>query len=198
MHGAWLLGLVVALPFVLEMIPTAALAAILVYTGYKLLNPKGIMQMWKFNRIEFALFMITLIGIVWKGLLVGVIVGVAASMFRLMVRLARLDIEVLMDEETKIAELELSGFATFLTLPKLADVMDALPMGWEVHVDMQNLGYIDHACIELMQTWEKSRASQGNTLVLGWDELFARYEQGPHPASSGFDEDREPKVRQEE
>jgi MFS superfamily sulfate permease-like transporter len=196
LHGAWLLGLVVMLPFVLEMIPTAALAAILVYTGYKLLNPKGIMQMWRFNRVEFALFMITLVGIVWQGLLWGVIAGIAASMFRLVVRLARLDIEVVMDEDTKVAEVELNGFATFLTLPKLADAMDALPTGWEVHVDMQRLGYIDHACIELLQTWEKSRASQGNTLVLGWDDLFARYETGPHPARSGFDGDDDgPKLK---
>ncbi len=180
-HGIWLLVFVAALPFVLELIPKASLAAILVFTGYKLLNPKAIMKMWKFSKTETAIFAVTLIGIVATDLLTGIIVGIVAALLRLAWRLARLDVEV---EDSGNAEepvvVHLHGTATFLTLPKLAQALEALPTGREIRIELDKLGYIDHACIELFTTWEKSRASLGNKLVLGWDGLFSRYHRGYH------------------
>jgi MFS superfamily sulfate permease-like transporter len=62
LHGAWLLGTVVAVPFVLNQIPTAALAAILVYTGYKLVNLAQIRKIGEFGRVELGIYFATLSG----------------------------------------------------------------------------------------------------------------------------------------
>ena len=188
-HGLWLLIFVAALPVILEYIPTAALAAVLVYTGYKLLNPVAIREMWRFSKVETAIFAITLVGIVATDLLTGVLLGVAASLLRLAWRLAKLEVDVEPVEEEGAVVLHLQGFATFITLPKLARALEALPPGVEVRVELVKLAYIDHACIELMQSWARSREPMGNTLVLGWDDLFHRYHHGNDPRSLSIDDD---------
>ena len=73
MHGAWLLLFVVALPFVLAYIPRAALGALLVHIGFKLVNIKQIRELWRTSRSEAAIFFITVLVIVCEDLLIGVV-----------------------------------------------------------------------------------------------------------------------------
>ncbi|MEM1348897.1 MAG: SulP family inorganic anion transporter [Myxococcota bacterium] len=186
LHGAWLLAFVAVLPFVLQRIPTSALAAILVFTGYKLMNPKAIWEMYKFNRTETFIFACTVVGIVATDLLTGVLLGIAVALVRLVLKLARLDVELEIDHEAHRTIMHLNGYATFITLPKLAQVLETVPHDHELYVELDGLGYIDHACIELMSSWEKARASMGNTLVLGWEDLFQRYQQGPSPKDISY------------
>lgn len=183
-HGGWLLLFVAALPFVLQKIPTAALAGILVYIGYKLLNPPAILKMWRFSRAETAIFAVTLVGIVVTNLLTGIIMGIAASLLRQAWRLARLDINIEDPGGEEPITMHLRGTATFLTLPRLAKALEELPTGREIRIELNRLGYIDHACIELFTAWEKSRAAMGNKLILGWDEMFSRYNHGADPTTT--------------
>ena len=60
LHGVWLLVFVVALGGLLQMIPTASLAAVLVYTGYKLVNVKAIKKLLEFGWGEVAIYLATL------------------------------------------------------------------------------------------------------------------------------------------
>ena len=76
LHGLWLLLFAVVLAPVLRLIPTAALAGILVFTGFRLIDFKGFIHLWKENRIEAAIFLITMIVIVADDLLTGVITGI--------------------------------------------------------------------------------------------------------------------------
>ena len=46
----------------------------------------------------------------------------------------------------------------------------------EVHLHLEHLSYVDHACFELIRDWERQRALSGGTLVLEWEELEARSE----------------------
>lgn len=55
LHGAWMLAFVALLPFVLNLIPTASLAAVLVYTGFKLVTPKAARQLARFGKSEVAI-----------------------------------------------------------------------------------------------------------------------------------------------
>lgn len=187
LHGAWLLLFVAALPFVLAYIPTASLAAILVYTGYKLVNPKGILEMWRFDKVKVLIFATTVAAIVATDLLTGILIGVGFSVARLAVRLGRLDAYVEPVPGEPAVTLHLCGAATFITLPRLASTLDSIPEGVEVRVDMTRLGHIDHACMELIQTWRKARAAKGNTLHLGWDEMFNRYQTGHDPSTLRFE-----------
>jgi MFS superfamily sulfate permease-like transporter len=85
LHGLWLLVFVVALGFVLRMIPTACLAGILVYTGFKLIDWKGFWHLWKYSRTEAAIFVVTVVVIVVEDLLLGVVTGVVLSAVKLLV-----------------------------------------------------------------------------------------------------------------
>jgi MFS superfamily sulfate permease-like transporter len=188
-HGFWLIATIVALPWLLKSIPTASLAAILVYTGYKLLNPAGIRELWRFNRAEGIIFFGTLIGIVTTDLLKGVVFGLVLALARLVWRAARmkersqgllarlinLDIKTQLHEGEQVMTMTLRGSANFLKLPLLAKALERLPEGHEIRVNIDALAYIDHACMELFDNWESSREAFGNTLVLDRAALMSRY-----------------------
>src|SRR5262249_32316633 len=71
--------------------------------------------------------------------------------------------------------LYLEGAATFLRLPQLAAALEAVPAGTELHVHFEGLRYIDHACLDLLMTWEKRHEATGGSLVLDWEGLTARF-----------------------
>ncbi len=94
LHGAWLFLLVVTLPQFLELIPTAALAAVLVHTGFKLVSIQNAKLIYSYGRIPFAIYCITLAVIVGKDLLSGVIVGVGLTTLKLLFKVTRLWVRV--------------------------------------------------------------------------------------------------------
>jgi MFS superfamily sulfate permease-like transporter len=129
LHGAWLLAFVLALPFVLQMIPVATLAAVLVYTGYKLVNPQAIRELYRAGVGERAVYLVTAVAIVATDLLVGVLSGVAAAALKLLWHFARLDVVVQDDATKQRVDVRLFGAATFVQLPKLADEIEHCPPG---------------------------------------------------------------------
>lgn len=179
LHGAWLLLFVVALPTVLELIPTAALAAVLVYTGYKLVNVRVIRSLWLYGTSEAAIYFATLIGIVSLDLLRGVLIGIALSALKLAYSFSRLEIRIVPVEGSRRTALDLRGAATFIRLPKLAAALEQVPPSTELHVHLEHLDYIDHACLDLIMNWEKQHRLTGGTLVMDWDTLTARFRE-PH------------------
>ncbi|MEP7352836.1 MAG: SulP family inorganic anion transporter, partial [Acidobacteriota bacterium] len=82
LHGVCLLALVVAAPKLLRMIPTASLAAILVYTGYKLVNIQNMKRLLRYGGAPIVIYAATLIGIVATDLLKGILIGLALSMLK--------------------------------------------------------------------------------------------------------------------
>jgi len=175
LHGLWLLLCVAFLGVLLTMIPTSALAAILVYTGYKLINPKAIRELWKYGKAEVAIFLITVITIVVEDLLIGVVTGIVLSALKLLVSFSHLQIDVEVDEEREHAVLRLEGAATFLRLPLLAAELERVPQTAELHVDFEKLDFIDHACLDLLMNWARQHKSSGGRLVLDWESLHARF-----------------------
>jgi MFS superfamily sulfate permease-like transporter len=177
LHGFWLLVFVSALSFVLRMVPTAALAAMLVYTGYKLINPKVVKELWQYGKGEVAIYFATVAVIVGKDLLAGVITGVVLSGVKLLYTFSHLKIRLLPEESGRRATLSLSGSATFLRLPKLAACLEQIPANTELHVDMTHLDYIDHACLDLLMTWARQHTATGGKLVMDWDSMHAKFRQ---------------------
>lgn len=182
LHGLWLLMFVVAFPFILRYIPTASLAAILVYTGYKLINPKIVRELREYGKSEVAVYFITVVAIVVEDLLTGVIVGFALSILKLLVTFSRLDARIEDEPRRGRTFLHLEGAATFLRLPRLAAQLESVPAGRELNVHFEKLDYIDHACLDLLINWEKQHAATGGSLVIDWDSLTARFRQ---PGKSG-------------
>ncbi len=174
-HGAWLLLFVCFLPHLLTYIPKSALGALLVYTGFKLLNPKQLMGLLKVARSEAAIYLITLAIIVSVDLLIGVMVGIALSAAKLLHRFSHLEVELESDEAEHRYELKLRGAATFLRLPILAEYLDQLPGDAELHVCLEHVDYIDHACFELLMNWADSHVEDGGSLVMDWDRLHGAF-----------------------
>jgi MFS superfamily sulfate permease-like transporter len=175
LHGLWILVFVAGLAFLLRLIPTSCLAAILVYTGWKLFHPKAIKELLPYGRSEVAIYLATMVMIVATDLLTGVLIGVALSVLKLLHAFTRLDIVVEGDERLHRTTLRLAGAATFLRLPKLAAALERVSPGTDLHVHLERLSYIDHACLDLLMNWEKQHEATGGTLTIDWDSLEARF-----------------------
>ncbi|QEG23479.1 SulP family inorganic anion transporter [Mariniblastus fucicola] len=177
LHGAWLLLFVALLPQVLGFIPRAALGALLVHIGIKLLNLKQIPELWKTSKSEVGIFLATVLVIVGEDLLVGVIVGIMLSAIKLLHRFSHLELQL--NENEDVSTLEMQGAATFLRLPQLAATLEKVPDSSELRVDFRHLSYIDHACLDLLMNWEKQHEGQGGKLMIDWSSLHGRFSEAP-------------------
>ncbi len=187
-HGAWLLLFVCFLPQLLTYIPKSALGALLVYTGLKLLNPAQFKDLLKVGKSEAAIYLTTLTIIVSVDLLIGVMIGVALSAGKLLHRFSHLDVDLIADEAKHRYELRLSGAATFLRLPILAEYLDQLPGDAELHVCLEKVDYIDHACFELLMNWAESHVEDGGSLVMDWDRLHGAFLSEANEAENQIEE----------
>lgn len=178
LHGIWLIGFVLLLPSVLRMVPIASLAALLVLTGYKLFLSKEAQELRKYGKAEVAIYCVTLGSIIAFDLLTGVIVGVVLSVAKLLYVFSHLSIAVEEQVDTHVRILRLAGAATFLSLPKLAQALEAIPGNSELHVHFESLEYVDHACFDLLMNWEKQHTASGGVLVIDWGALSARFHEG--------------------
>ncbi|MDX2153851.1 MAG: SulP family inorganic anion transporter [Bryobacteraceae bacterium] len=174
LHGVWLLIAVLSLPNVLRLIPTCALAAILVYTGYKLVNPDNVRTLMRYGKIPVAIYFATVAGIVVFDLLTGVIVGIALSLAKLLYKASFLQVRLERVDERRM-DLHLEGSATFLRLPRLASVLESVPPNTDLHIHVERLHYIDHVCMDLIAQWDLQNRERGSRLVVQWEGLAARY-----------------------
>jgi MFS superfamily sulfate permease-like transporter len=177
LHGIWLLVVVSCLPFVVRMIPTCSLAALLCLTGWKLANFKEVItELKRFGKSEVAIYALTVIFIVSVDLLTGVLVGVALSVGKLLYIFSRLDIRIADDPDRNRTDIFLKGASTFLSLPRFAEALESVRPDTELHVHLESLDYIDHACLDLMMNWEEQHLAGGGKLVIDWNRVEACYQ----------------------
>lgn len=175
LHGVWLLILVVAFPGVLHMIPTACLAAILVYTGVKLLNVGELVRLNRFGWPVVAIAVLTMATIVASSLLTGIAVGIGLSLMKLLWAISRLNVKVDHDPVSDRVDVIFEGSASFVNLPRFTDALDELPTAADVHVHLKKLNYIDHAAVDAISDWEKIRQQRGGHVHVEWTELMNMY-----------------------
>jgi len=173
LHGAWLLLFVAFLPFVLRQIPTACLGAVLVFTGYKLMNIAVINELKDYGRSEVAIYFGTMGAIVATNLLTGVLVGVALAIWKLLYTTQNLEayLEQQTGSPTVTYRFHLMGIATFMSLPKLATALEDVPPGVTVEVHVEPLRHIDHACLNLLESWAKLHEQKGGRVMIDWEKL---------------------------
>lgn len=179
LHGLWLLVFVAALPALLSRIPVAALAAILVYTGWRLVNIPGLIRLWKESKTEALIYVATAVAIVAGDLLSGVVLGIVLSALKLLVLFSHLKITRRDEPETNAIVIELEGSATFLRLPKLAARLEALPRGCNVHIVLDQVQLIDHAIMHMLMTFQKQYEATGGQLVMDLNQLHAHFQGAP-------------------
>jgi MFS superfamily sulfate permease-like transporter len=179
-HGAWLLVFVSLLPSLLRFIPTASLGAVLVYTGYKLMNFGVLPELKKHGRSEVVIFFATMGAIVFVNLLTGVIFGLCLALAKLLYTTQNLETFFSRDAATGKLTLHLQGIATFVSLPRLAAALETAPPFAEISIDSSSLRHIDHACLNLLQNWQlQHEANQGKVLV-DWDKMRGASYAGRH------------------
>ncbi|QBF24481.1 SulP family inorganic anion transporter [Pseudomonas tructae] len=176
LHGVWLLGFVVVLSSVLQQIPVASLAGVLVFTGLKLVDFKAFRGLGRYGRMPMITYAATALAIIFTDLLTGVLLGFALTLLKLALKAARLKISVVSLEQPGHLELRLSGAATFLKVPALAQVLEGIPSGTTLHVPLANLSYIDHSCLELLEDWGRANAGKGSRLLIEQHRLKRRVE----------------------
>ncbi|MNZ53109.1 putative transporter [compost metagenome] len=183
LHGLWLLAFVVVLSSVLQQIPVASLAGVLVYTGIKLVDFKAFRGLGRYGRMPMFTYAATALAIIFTDLLTGVLLGFALTLLKLALKAARLKINLLSLDRPGHMELRLTGAATFLKVPALTQVLETVPPGTQLHVPLANLSYIDHSVLELLEDWGRTQRSAGSRLLIEPRGLKRRIEGGLRTAA---------------
>lgn len=166
-HGIFLLLAVITLPLVLNMIPLASLAAVLILVGYNLAKPSVLMHFWHKGYTQFVPFIITFVMVVVTDLLMGVLAGIAASILFLLVGNVRKAFSMQRDiiDEQLVYTLTLAQEVSFLNKTAIKDRLYQLPDNCHLAINAKQMGYIHVDVIELIETFINEEAKEKNILI---------------------------------
>ncbi|WP_229722371.1 SulP family inorganic anion transporter [Xylophilus rhododendri] len=162
-HGLLLLACVATIPQWLNFVPKAALAAILIFTGYRLARPQIFLSLWKADRWnQFTPFIVTVVSVVFLDLLRGVAIGLLVSIFFILRQNARLPYYYQRSSFTnnELIKLTLAQEVSFLNKASIKQTLDELPRNSAVVIDASNTAYIDFDVLEVIRDFAHSRAGE--------------------------------------
>lgn len=159
-HGVLLVGCVLLVPNLLNRIPLACLAAILVMTGLKLASPKLVKQMWEAGRPQFLPFGVTVVAIVATDLLKGIAVGLLVAVGFILHSNLRRPLRRVMEKHVtgEVLRIELSNQVSFLNRAALERTLHHVARGGHVLIDARNTDYIDPDILDLLEDFRKTTA----------------------------------------
>ncbi len=169
LHGLWIVLFVSFFPAILNYIPISSLAAILVYTGYKLVDIQAAKHILKLSKGEFAIYIITLVAILFTNLFEGILAGFFCALIKSAYKVLKVDIDTEYDEQTNTITAKIHGNITFIQLPTLIEALERLPKDKNITLCAERLHYIDHACIDFIKEWEKGRRAEITTKGMPYD-----------------------------
>lgn len=158
LHGIWILLFVALLGSIIEQIPLAVLAGLLVHVGIQLVKPHDIREL-KHHR-EDLIYWATVAGVVFLHLLYGVAIGVGFAVFMLLRRLAHLKVTIQQKDNNDRYHVAVEGSLTFLSVPQLTKALSAIPQGASVDVDLR-VDFMDHAAFEALHNWRLGQERTG-------------------------------------
>lgn len=175
LHGVFLLGGVLLLSPVLNMIPLAALAAILITTGYKLANVAVFREMYGKGGTQFMPFVITVVAIVATDLLTGVVIGLVAGLFYLLRSNFRnpYSLQQYKLHIGDVIKMELPNQVSFLNKATIKEALWNIPAGSQVVINASGTDYIDHDAMEVIEDYRTVAAERDVQLsVVGLREVY--------------------------
>lgn len=166
-HGVFLLLAVVAIPGVLNMIPMASLAAILIMIGLKLASFKVFKHIWSTGKHQFVPFIITVIAVVLTDLLKGVAIGLVVSVYFILKGNMKLAYFFKKEEhqEGETIHIDLAQEVSFLNKAAIKQTLAHLPGDTKVVIDAGNTVYIDHDVLELLRDFMNFGSKDRNITV---------------------------------
>jgi MFS superfamily sulfate permease-like transporter len=178
-HGVFLLVCVAMIPTILHRIPLAALAAMLVYTGFRLAHPNEFMHVYRIGREQFLIFVTTLIAVLATDLLVGIGIGIALkfvihaingvppkSMFKPFLEVQDVD-----ENTSLILARESAVFSNWIPFRRQIEQI-GLVQKRNLIVDVSDTNLVDHSVMEKLDEMKQDFEREGLTFeVRGLDEL---------------------------
>lgn len=177
-HGTLLLICVATIPFILNMIPKAALAAILIFTGYKLCRPSMFKRMWHSGFTQFIPFVVTVILVVLPmfGLLKGVAIGVVISIIFMLRENMNIPYYYHRSRYSNndLIKITLAQEVSFLNKASIKKTLQAIPDNANIIIDASKTEYIDFDVLDIIRDFQISQApSKGiNVSLEGFKNIY--------------------------
>lgn len=161
-HGLLLIGTVLFIPKVLNMIPYASLAAILIMIGYKLAKISLFKQLYKAGLDQFIPFVATIVGVLFTDLLKGIFIGIAFAIFYVLKKNYKNNYRTVIEEheERKAIKIILSEEVSFLNKASLKDLFENLDEKEQVILDGRNCKNMDYDALEIIRDFKHFGAKE--------------------------------------
>jgi MFS superfamily sulfate permease-like transporter len=158
-HGLFMLIFVLLAASLLNQIPLAALAALLVFTGFRLASPRVFFETYRLGKEQFIIFVTTIVATLCTDLLIGVTVGIAATLLLHVIHGARpsnlfsshLTIE---EQPNQAVNVEVTDSAIFSNYISLKQQLDTIPPGRMVRLDFSQAQLVDHTVMERLEDYK--------------------------------------------
>ncbi|MBT8223776.1 MAG: SulP family inorganic anion transporter, partial [Eudoraea sp.] len=168
-HGFFLLISVLLIPRLLNMIPLSVLAAILFLVGYKLAKPALFKTMYKLGWKQFVPFTVTVLGIIFTDLLVGIGLGLGVGIVVILIKSYQnshfLHIEDKSNGRHKI-KMTLAEEVTFFNKGAILKELDAIPENTYLQLDVRNTRYLDNDIVEILEDFSEKAKNRHIDIVL--------------------------------
>ncbi|WP_416970625.1 bifunctional SulP family inorganic anion transporter/carbonic anhydrase [Streptomyces sp. 4F14] len=161
LHGVLVVIAALLLVPVLELIPLASLAALVMAVGIQMVSLHHIRTVTRHR--EVLVYAVTTLGVVFLGVLEGVLLGIAVAVAVALHRLART--RITHAEVDGVHRIHVRGQLTFLAVPRLSRTLHLVPQGAHAVVELDG-SFMDHAAFESLQDWHKTHTAQGGTADL--------------------------------
>ncbi len=175
-HGLLLIVCVAFFPVWLNLVPLASLAAILLVTGFKLASWKLAQQMWHAGRNQFLPFLVTVLGIVFTDLLLGIGIGLLFSLTYILHSNLRRPIHRILERHLSgdVLHVELANQVSFLNRAALSNVLDEVPTWGHILLDARGTDYIDPDILDMIRDFRNRTApARGITVsLLGFQKKY--------------------------
>ena len=153
LHGVMILLTVLFIPGILNKIPLSALAAVLIFTGYKLAKPSIFHAFYTRGWDQFVPFVATILAILLTDLLIGILVGTGVGLFFLVRSNFRSSVMIVHDDNKYL--LRLRKDVSFLNKPIVKEKLESVPTGSFVLIDLTRADFIDKDIIDVINEFLK-------------------------------------------
>ena len=159
LHGVLLLICGLWFSDLLNVIPLASLAAVLLYTGYKLATPSLFIEQIRMGPQQFVPFIVTIVGIIAFGMLTGIGLGIATQILYSIYKSHRNAMHLTCYDDHYVLRLQQN--LTFMHNPRLQDLLNEIPENSVVIVDHENVDYLDPDVKAVLKEFGEKAARRG-------------------------------------